>query len=80
LIEDAETDGNTGIGLAPAIRGYRLILTLLDSMSKERMALLRQYGAEIVLTPGILPTNSRIVRNRQYHGENNGLVELSALR
>ena len=70
LIEDAErrgalrpgvtlvepTGGNTGIGLAfvAAIRGYRLVLTMPETMSTERVALLRQLGAEVVLTPGIL--------------------------
>lgn len=91
LIEDAErrgalqpgativeaTGGNTGVGLAfaAAIRGYRLILTMPESMSRERVALLRHLGADVRLTPGILMTDA-VALAKQIVAQKPGVVWL----
>ena len=72
------TSGNTGVGLAlvSAVRGYRLILTMPETMSIERRKLAAAYGAEIVLTPGEAGMKGAIAKAEELRDATPGAVIL----
>lgn len=70
------TSGNMGIAIAmiAAVRGYKTILVMPDTMSKERMAYMKAYGAELVLTPGNLGMKGSVNKAEELSKETGGIV------
>lgn len=93
MIEDAErkgilkpggtivepTSGNTGVGLAmvACVKGYHIILTMPETMSVERRNLLKAYGAELVLTPGVAGMKGAIEKAQEIKNSTEGAVILA---